>query len=204
MKTHLDIAAAFREGWELFMLAPSPLLGASAIAFAGAMLTSGILAPPLLGGLMLMIDRLDRHDPTPLSATNVILGFNNFLQPLLVALGWLVPLAIMWLLMHLPLPRPLAIIPCLLLLPALVWAFFLVIHRRETAVNAYKFVFRYIARPGMAATYFAMLLPAIIACSGGIVFGAGAIVTAPIGLCLALRVYRRAFEDEPDVEVVSA
>ena len=202
MKRTVDIAAAFREGWDLFREAPTPLLGASAIAFVGGMLTSGILVPPLLGGLMLMIDRLDRDDPAPLSATNVLLGLANFLQPLLVALGWLVPLAIVWLLLHLPLPRPLAIIPCLLLLPALVWAFFLVIHRRETALNAYQFVFRYIARPDMAATYFAMLLPAIIACSGGVVFGAGAIVTAPIGLAIALRVYRRAFEDEPDVEVV--
>ena len=203
MKKRLDIIVALREGWELFRLAPSALLGAGAIAIIGGMLlTSGILAPPLLGGLLLMIDRLDRDDPAPLSATNVLLGFANFLQPLLVALGWLVPMGLSWVLWHIPLLAPLAIIPCLVLLPALFWAFFLTILRRETALDAYRFVFRYIFRPDMAGTYFAMLLPALVACAGAILFMVGAIVTMPIGLCMALRVYRRAFEDEPDVEIV--
>ena len=202
MKRTVDIAAAFREGWELFRLAPSALLGASAIAFVGGTLTSGILSPPLLGGLLQMIRRLDRDDPTPLSAMNVLLGFGNFLQPLLVVLGGLVPAALGWLLLHVPLLAPLAVVPGLVLLPALFWALFLVVFRGETAFDAYRFVFRYVFRPDMAATYFSMFLPAVVAGCGAAVFGAGVILTAPIGLCIAHRVYMRAFEDEPDVEVV--
>ena len=202
MKKRLDIAAAFREGWELFRIAPSALLGAGAIAFLGGTLTSGILAPPLLGGLLLMIRRIDRDEPRPPSAMDVLLGFGNFLQPLLVGLGGLVPMALGWFLLHVPLLAPLAVLPGLVLLPAICWAFFLAVYRRETAIDAYRFVFRYVFRPDMAATYASMFLPALIACSGAAVFGAGAIVTAPIGLCIAHRVYVRAFEDEPEVEVV--
>lgn len=202
MKKRLDITAAFREGWELFKLAPSALLGASAIAFLGGALTSGILAPPLLGGLLLMIRRIDRDDPRPPSAMEVLLGFSNFLQPLLVGLGFLVPMALGWAFLHMPWLAPLAVLPGIVLLPALCWALFLVVYRGETALDAYQFVFRYIFRADMAATYAAMLLPALIACSGAAVFGAGAIVTAPLGLCIAHRVYVRAFEDEPEVEVV--
>ncbi len=202
MKRTVDITAACREGWELFRLAPSALLGAGAIVFVGGMLTSGILAPPLLGGLLHMIRRLDRDDPTPLSATNVLLGLGNFLQPLLVALGGLVPAALGWLLLRLPMLAPLAVVPGLVLLPAILWALFLVVFRGETALDAYRFVFRYVFRPDMAATYFSMFLPAVVAGCGAAVFGAGVIVTAPIGLCIAHRVYVRAFEDEPDVEVV--
>lgn len=202
MKRTVDIAAAFREGWELFRLAPSALLGASAIVFVGGTLTSGILAAPLLGGLLHMIDRLDRDDPTPLSATNVLLGLGNFLQPLLVALGGLVPAALAWLLLRLPMLAPLAVVPGVVLLPAILWALFLAVFRGETALDAYRFVFRYVFRPDMAATYFSMFLPAVVAGCGAAVFGSGVIVTAPIGLCIAHRVYVRAFEDEPDVEVV--
>lgn len=202
MKKTVDIAAACREGWELFRLAPSALLGASAIAFVGGTLTSGLLAPPLLGGLLHMIDDIDRDDPTPMGATRVLLGLGNFLQPLLVALGGLVPAALGWLLLHVPMLAPLAVVPGLVLLPAIIWAFFLAIRRGETALDAYRFVFRYVFRPEMAATYFSMFLPAVIAGCGAAVFGAGVIVTAPLGFCIAHCVYKRAFEDEPDVEVV--
>lgn len=202
MKKHIDLVAALREGWDLFRIAPSALLGAGAIAFLGGTLTSGILTPPLVGGLLLMIRRIDDDDPGPLSASHVLAGFANFLQPLLACLAWLVPVALGWILYHVALLRALAIVPCLVLLPALFWAFILVTYRGETAVDAYRFVFRYVFRPDMAGTYFAMFLPALVACSGAAVFGAGAIVTMPIGLCMAHRVYQRAFEDEPDVEVV--
>lgn len=183
-------------GFNLFKENVGLLILSSLVVVILSSVTVGILAGPMMGGLMIITLRLyDKGEPKP-EFGHVFKGFNYFLHTFLFVLVWGVLLFVASLI--------LSLIPCIGQLASLFVVFvaealllfglFLIVDRRmefwQASIESYTRV-KSNFWPFLGFT----VLASIIGSIGFIICGIGIIVTLPIQVCILTVAYREVFGD---------
>ena len=195
-KAEVKIGEWFEKGFNLYKENLGTLILASLIALILSAVTIGILAGPMLAGMILITLRLfDKTEPKP-EIGNVFKGFDYFLNALLFVVVWGVAVLVASFI--------LALIPCLGQLASLcvvyvvqaflMFVLFLIVDKRMEFWPASMESFNLVKTnfwPFLGLSVVASILGSI----GAIACGIGMAVTAPIQVCILTVAYRDVFSE---------
>jgi uncharacterized membrane protein len=204
-KTEVKFGEWIENGFNLYKANFGPLVLASLIAVVLGSVTVGILAGPLMAGLVLItLEILDKKEPE-LSGGSVFRGFDYFLNSFLFVMGWGVAILLTSLIVGL--------IPCIGQLAALfiiygaqaflMFGLFLIVDKKMDFWPASMESINTVKSNFWLFLAFAVVA-AIIGSVGAIACGIGVIFTIPIQVCILAVAYREVFNglrvpDIPDV-----
>lgn len=183
-----------KEGFDLFKENAAVLILASLIALAIATVSLGILAGPMMAGLIIIILRIKDGDPQQPTAGDVFQGFQYFLPTFLYVVVWTLILIIpMLILAFIPCLGPILMI-CLSLAAAafLMFSFFLIVDQKMDFWSASMASFAKVKEsffPYLGISAVAMLIGQL----GSIACGIGVIATMPIQWAILAVCYRDVF-----------
>jgi uncharacterized membrane protein len=193
---HLD--KHFSDAFALFKKHAVLLIIAGLVAAVLSAVTFGVLAAPLLVGLLLIIKRLLENDPQVPLVGDIFKGFELFVPAFLVGLVAFLAGAVGYVLNFIPLVGQLASLAIGMAVgPLASWALALVAYRRMGAIEAYTTVIRRIQAGDFWMPLLFALLASVIASAGSLVFMVGLLITVPFAVCLMGCGYREAFGSEP-------
>ena len=78
----MEIGAEIGKGWRLFQADMGVLIVGGILATVVSAVTCGLLAGPLMVGMLLIAQRLLKNDPVKPQAGDVFKGFDSFVQAL--------------------------------------------------------------------------------------------------------------------------
>ena len=186
--------AHFSDAFALFKKHAGLLIIAGLVAGVLSTVTFGILAAPLMVGLLLIIKRLLENDPQVPMVGDIFKGFELFAPAFLVGVLAFLVVGVGFVLNIIPLIGQLAFLAiCLAVGPVSIWALTLVAFRRLGAVEAYATVVRRIRAGDFWMPLLFALLVSIISGAGSCVFMVGLLFTVPFSCCLIACGYREAF-----------
>ena len=181
-KAEVKFGEWFEKGFNLYKENIGTLILASLIALVISAVTVGILAGPMLAGIILItLNLFDKKEPKP-QVGSVFKGFDYFLNALLFVIIWAVAVLVVSFL--------LALIPCIgqvasLLLVYVVQTFLMFWPASMESFNIVKTNFW----PFLGLS----VVTSIIGSIGAIACGLGVAVTAPIQVCILTVAYRDVF-----------
>ena len=193
-KVEVKFGEWFDKGFNLYKENLGTLILASLIALVLSAVTIGILAGPMLAGIILItLGFFDKKEPKP-EVGNVFKGFDNFLNSLLFVVVWGVAVLVVSLI--------LALIPCIGQLASLcviyaaqtflMFGLFLIVDKRMEFWPASMESFNKVKTnfwPFLGLS----VVTSIIASIGAIACGIGMAITAPIQACILTVAYRDVF-----------
>ncbi len=188
----------FSDAFALFKKHGGLLIIAGLVAAVLSAVTFGVLAAPLLVGLLLIIKRLLENDPQVPLVGDIFKGFELFGPAFLVGVFAFLAILAGFVLNLIPLVGKLAYLAiCLAVGPIASWALALVAYRRMGAIEAYTTVIRRIQAGDFWMPLLFALLASVISSAGSFVFMVGLLITVPFAVCLMGCGYREAFGSEP-------
>ena len=193
-KAEVKFGEWFDKGFNLYKENLGTLILASLIALVLSAVTIGILAGPMLAGIILItLGFFDKREPKP-EVGNVFKGFDYFLNSLLFVIVWGVAVLVVSLI--------LALIPCIGQLASLcviyaaqtflMFGLFLIVDKRMEFWPASMESFNKVKTnfwPFLGLS----VVTSIIASIGAIACGIGMAITAPIQACILTVAYRDVF-----------
>ncbi len=193
-KTEVKFGEWIERGFALYKQNLSTLILAGLIAVVLGSVTVGILAGPMLAGVLLItLGLFDNAQPKP-EFTTVFRGFDYFLNSLLFLLVWGVALFILSLI--------LGLIPCigqivsvfavLIAQALLMFGLFLIVDQHMAFWPASRASFDMVKTNFWPFLGFS-IVASIIGSIGAIAFGIGLAVTLPIQACILTVAYRDVF-----------
>jgi len=170
---------------------------AALVAVVLAYVTLGILAGPMFVGLILMLLRLIDGDETKPEIGDIFKGFDQFVQSFLYILVWaLIVLAVAGIGNMIPCIGPILVFAGVVVLKTLIvfGLFLLAEHKMEFWPASMKSIDKVKQNllPFVGFTFVVML----IAMSGSILCGIGALFTMPLAFCVFAVAYRDVFAGE--------
>lgn len=190
-KKNVPFADWIQRGFDLYKNNFLTLLVATILAVALSIVTLGILAGPMMAGLIcLTLGLLDKREPKP-QMSAVFKGFDYFLQSFLYVLVWAVIVNVAGaVLSAAPIIGPLlTFLLHLAAWPLLAFAMFLIVDKKMDFWPASMASIKMVSSmylPLWALVVVAGLLGSI----GSFVFVIGAVLTAPISFCILAVAYR--------------
>lgn len=175
----MDITKGIRDSIDLYRQNVKVLLLATLVAAVGSMITFGILSGPLVGGLLMLCLKLIRGETAEVS--EVFAHFDKFLPTFLIVIAMWAAMFIAMILGQIPIIGSLFLF---VIGPAIGMVFILaigyIVDQNYTPVNALQQALQcFLVNPVMIWLYsFAIGMLSTI---GAILFGAGVILTMPIG-----------------------
>lgn len=183
----LDIGAEIGRGWKLFQPNMGLLIPAALIGMLLSSFTLGLLAGPMMAGILLMVQRLVRNDPVKPQIGDLFKGFDLFAQSLILLIIAFIGMAV---LMMIPVIGQLA---ALLISAVLGWCMMLVAYRKATAIDAIKEVFAHIQTGAFTMPLLLAVVAWIISGLGVIACGVGILFTMPLAYCILGCAYETVF-----------
>jgi hypothetical protein len=195
-KVEVKFGEWFEKGFNLYKENISTLILASLIALLLSAVTVGVLAGPMLAGVIFITLALfDKKEPKP-EVGNVFKGFDYFLNSLLFIIVWGVALVVVSFI--------LALIPCVGQLASLftvyavqaflMFALFLIVDKGMEFWPASMESYNKVKTNFWPFLGFAVVT-SIIASIGAVACGIGMAVTAPIQACILTVAYRDVFAE---------
>jgi hypothetical protein len=197
----------FEQGFDLYKQNFSVLALASLIGGALSLVSMGLLAGPMIAGLIGIVLRLQNGSEPKPEAGDVLKGFEFFLPMILFSLVWGVGLLVVYsILFALPCIGPLLILPVALCAQVLL-AFgpFLIVERKLDFWTA-SLTSIEVVRTHFMDLLGIILVAIVLGGIGGLVCGFGAVITLPLTGCVLARIYRDLFQSRsraPQPEMVS-
>lgn len=191
MQPNVDIADALRRGYNLYKDNISTLLIATLLATIISVLTIGILAGPMLAGLvMLTLGLIDRQQPAP-TIGDLFKGFSFFLPALvLIILFFVVSLVGQFILGLIPiLGILLSTLFSMALSTVVMFAIFYIVDRKQEVVAAIQTSYETV-KQNFWIFLGLNIVASIVSSLGLIACFIGIIVTAPMYYCTIAVVYR--------------
>lgn len=189
-------------GFDLYKDNAGVLILATLVAVLLSAVTFGILAGPMLAGMVLIVLKLiDRSEPKP-DLNTLFKGFDYFLNTFLFVLVWgLISIVVSTVLQFIPcVGQVLVVFYAYALMAALMFAFFLMVEKKmdfwpasmeswnRVKTNFWPFL-------GLA------VLANLIGCIGAVLCGIGAIITMPMQYCILGVAYRDVFSADQPIDV---
>jgi uncharacterized membrane protein len=196
-KVEVKFGEWFDKGFSLYKENLGTLVLASLIALVLSAVTLGILAGPMLAGIILItLGFFDKKEPKP-EVGNVFKGFDYFLNSLLFVIVWGVAVLVVSLILNLiPCIGQLASLCVIYVVQAfLMFGLFLIVDKRMEFWPASMESFDKVKTnfwPFLGLS----VVTSIIASIGAIACGIGAAITAPIQACVLTVAYRDVFGEE--------
>lgn len=195
-KAEVKFGEWFEKGFNLYKENLGTLVLASLIALVISAVTIGILAGPMLAGIILItLSLFDKTEPKP-EVGNVFKGFDYFLNSLLFVVVWGAAVLVASLI--------LALIPCIGQLASLcvvyvvqaflMFGLFLIVDKRMEFWPASMESFN-IVKTNFWPFLGLSVVASIIGSIGAIACGIGMAVTAPIQVCILTVAYRDVFSE---------
>jgi hypothetical protein len=193
-KAEVKFGEWFEKGFNLYKENIGTLILASLIALVISAVTVGILAGPMLAGIILItLNLFDKKEPKP-QVGAVFKGFDYFLNALLFVIVWAVAVLVV--------SFVLALIPCvgqlasLFLIYAvqtfLMFGLFLIVDKKTEFWPASMESF-HIVKTNFWPFLGLSVVASIIGSIGAIACGLGMAITAPIQVCILTVAYRDVF-----------
>jgi len=182
-------------GFELYKENLGVLILASLIAMVLSVATLGILAGPMMAGVLLItLSLFDKKEPRP-QVGDVFKGFDYFLQTLLFFIVWGLGIFVASVILGLvPCVGQLASVLLVFVAHAfLMFGLFLIIERQMDFWPASMASFEKIKTNFLPFLGFSVVV-GIIGSIGGIACGIGVCLTAPIQACILTVAYREVFD----------
>ena len=196
-KVEVKFGEWFDKGFSLYKENLGTLVLASLIALVLSAVTLGILAGPMLAGIILItLGFFDKKEPKP-EVGNVFKGFDYFLNSLLFVVVWGVAvLVVSFILALIPCIGQLASLCVIYVVQAfLMFGLFLIVDKRMEFWPASMESFDKVKTnfwPFLGLS----VVTSIIASIGAIACGIGVAITAPIQACVLTVAYRDVFGEE--------
>jgi len=186
----LNIETWIRKGFDAYRQGLVPLIIAGVIAIVLALVTLGILAGPMMAGLVMMaLGYVDNREPKP-QAGDVFAGFQVFVPALLVGLISTGVMLASVALARIPFAGPIIHLAITVAIqPYLMVALFLVADRRKDIGAAICEAIA-LVNANFVNLLVLALVAGIIGCIGLIACGIGLIATLPIGVCVTAAAWR--------------
>jgi hypothetical protein len=202
-KVEVKFGEWFERGFNLYKENFLVLILASLIALLISAATLGILAGPMIAGMLIITLKLhDKTAPKP-DAGTLFKGFDYFLNSFLFVIVWGVAVLVVSFLV--------ALVPCVGQLAALfiiyavqtalMFGMFLIVDRGMDFWSASQLSYRVVKTNFWVFLGFS-IVAGIIGSIGGIACGIGAAITAPIQACAFTVAYRDVFSDSPSEPVI--
>ena len=188
----MEIGAEIGKGWRLFQADMGVLIVGGILATVVSAVTCGLLAGPLMVGMLLIAQRLLKNDPVKPQAGDVFKGFDSFVQALLLSV--IATVAIM-VLSILPIIGQLA---GLIVCAVMMWALVFIAYEKATAIDAIKKVFELAKSGSFTVPLVFAVIASLIGSLGAIVCVVGIFFTLPLTYCLMACCYDTLFGDEPE------
>ena len=196
-KVEVKFGEWFDKGFSLYKENLGTLVLASLIALVLSAVTLGILAGPMLAGIILItLGFFDKKEPKP-EVGNVFKGFDYFLNSLLFVIVWGVAvLVVSFILALIPCIGQLASLCVIYVVQAfLMFGLFLIVDKRmefwPASVESFDKV-----KTNFWPFLGLSVVTSIIASIGAIACGIGVAITAPIQACVLTVAYRDVFGEE--------
>ncbi len=198
-KGRFNLSEWLQEGFRTYRENIFTLIPAALIAVVLSVFTAGVLAGPMLSGLLLLtLSLLRRQRPKP-EILDIFKGFRFFLNAAIFVLGWGIAIFVgCMILMMVPGIGPLAVLFFVYSAQAfLMFGPFLIVDRgvdfRSATIIGFKAV--------QSDFWFLLSVSAVAGVIGSIglfAFGIGVIVTFPLQLCILAAAYEGVFENDPE------
>jgi len=189
----MEIGAEIGKGWRLFQADMGVLIVGGILATVVSAVTCGLLAGPLMVGMLLIAQRLLKNDPVKPQAGYVFKGFDSFVQALLLSV--IATVAIM-VLSILPIIGQLA---GLIVCAVMMWALVFIAYEKATAIDAIKKVFELAKSGSFTVPLVFAVIASLIGSLGAIVCVVGIFFTLPLTYCLMACCYATLFSGDPEV-----
>lgn len=189
----MEIGAEIGKGWRLFQADMGVLIVGGILATVVSAVTCGLLAGPLMVGMLLIAQRLLKNDPVKPQAGDVFKGFDSFVQALLLSV--IATVAIM-VLSILPIIGQLA---GLIVCAVMMWALVFIAYEKATAIDAIKKVFELAKSGSFTVPLVFAMIASLIGSLGAIVCVVGIFFTLPLTYCLMACCYATLFSGDPEV-----
>ena len=193
-KTEVKFGEWFEKGFNLYKNNFVTLVLASLIALVISGVTLGILAGPMLAGVILItLNLFDKKEPKP-EVGNVFKGFDYFLNSLLFVIVWGVAvLVVSFILALIPCVGQLASLCVIYAVQAfLMFGLFLIVDKRMEFWPASMESFNIVKTNFWPFLGFAVVA-SILGSIGAVACGIGMAITAPIQACILTVAYRDVF-----------
>lgn len=188
----MEIGAEIGKGWRLFQADMGVLIVGGILATVVSAVTCGLLAGPLMVGMLLIAQRLLKNDPVKPQAGDVFKGFDSFVQALLLSV--IATVAIM-VLSILPIIGQLA---GLIVCAVMMWALVFIAYEKATAIDAIKKVFELAKSGSFTVPLVFAVIASLIGSLGAIVCVVGIFFTLPLTYCLMACCYATLFSGDPE------
>lgn len=189
----MEIGAEIGKGWRLFQADMGVLIVGGILATVVSAVTCGLLAGPLMVGMLLIAQRLLKNDPVKPQAGDVFKGFDSFVQALLLSV--IATVAIM-VLSILPIIGQLA---GLIVCAVMMWSLVFIAYEKATAIDAIKKVFELAKSGSFTVPLVFAVIASLIGSLGAIVCVVGIFFTLPLTYCLMACCYATLFSGDPEV-----
>ena len=199
--TKIDIGAELAKGWKLFQQNMGLLIIASVIALLVSAVTCGILAGPLMAGMLLVVRRLVQNDPVKPQSGDVFKGFDYFVQALILIVLTIVASMILGMI------PVIGMVAGIVIGAFLMWSMMFVAFQKLTAIDALKRVFELTKTGEFTMPLVCAMIASLISSCGAIACGVGIFFTMPIGYCMMVCCYETLFGGygcEPEVTEAEA
>lgn len=189
----MEIGAEIGKGWRLFQADMGVLIVGGILATVVSAVTCGLLAGPLMVGMLLIAQRLLKNDPVKPQAGDVFKGFDSFVQALLLSV--IATVAIM-VLSILPIIGQLA---GLIVCAVMMWALAFIAYEKATAIDAIKKVFELTQSGSFTVPLVFAVIASLIGSLGVVLCVVGIFFTLPLTYCLMACCYATLFSGDPEV-----
>jgi uncharacterized membrane protein len=179
------------KGFDLFRRNIVTLVVASLVAWAASFLTMGILAAPMLAGMVIIALQISKDEESAVDVDRLFEGFEFFLQVFLFLLVWAaIMVAVCIVLATLFCIGYLAAVTAVVVVSALLmFAPFLMVDKKMSFWDASMASINAI-RPRFAPLMGYALVVFSVGAMGALYCGIGVVVTSPIALCMLTVAYR--------------
>ena len=189
----MDIGAELGKGWRLYQANMGVLIVGGILTTVVSAVTCGLLAGPLMVGMLLIAQRFLKNDSVKPQAGDVFKGLDSFVQALLLSV--IATVAIM-VLSILPIIGQLA---GLIVCAVMMWALVFIAYEKATAIDAIKKVFELAKSGSFTVPLVFAVIASLIGSLGAIVCVVGIFFTLPLTYCLMACCYATLFSGDPEV-----
>jgi len=192
MQPEVKIGEWIEKGFRLYKENLGLLIGAGVVAGLISIVTMGILAGPMMAGLILIVLDLIDSKPKP-EFSRLFNGFEFFAHSFLFVIVWGVIYFVAAVIMMLPCVGQMVYIAGSVVLAALLaFGLFLIVDRRMAFWPASMESIKTVKTQFWPLLAY-LVISGIIGEIGAILCGIGALVTMPLGVCLIAVAYREFF-----------
>jgi MFS family permease len=201
----IEIGVELGKGWRLFKANMGVLILGNLLATVVAAATCGLLAGPLMVGMLLIAQRLLKGDPDKPQASDVFRGFDSFIQTLLLLVITTVATLVLRYLLMIAGSIPVIVewLVGLIVYAVGMWMFVFIAYEKMTAIGAIKKVFTLIGSGSFTMPLlFAMVVGLIGSLGLTLLCVVGGFFTLPLTYCLMACCYDTLFGGDAPPPVI--